>query len=87
LNPPILEFEACRAYGEFFCYFKYELENVIVQSVEMQSEPGGGIFETVSFSYESISWTYVVTERNGTAGETVGPRKWSMNYGHTVGDP
>lgn len=75
-----LVFEACRVYGEIFWFSRYELENVIVQSVSMTNkfENVEGVVETVTFSYDTISWAYTPALSNGSAGERVGPKKWNL---------
>ena len=73
-----LELEVCQETGEKVCYLKYELENVMVQSVSVS---GGGSMrpqETVAFVYDKISWTYTAIKNDGSAGDKVGPKIWNL---------
>ncbi len=72
-----VELEVCQESGERVCYFKYELENAMIQSVSV----GGGSdrpHETVAFIYDKISWTYTLVSNDGKAGTAVGPKKWNL---------
>lgn len=72
-----LELEVCQETGDKVCYLKYELENVMVQSVSIS---GGGSLrpaETVSFVYDKIAWTYTAIENDGSAGTEVS-KNWNL---------
>jgi type VI secretion system secreted protein Hcp len=73
-----LVLEVCQETGEKVCYLKYELENVMVQSVSIS---GGGSMrpsESVAFVYDKISWTYTAINNDGTSGSKTGPKKWNL---------
>ncbi len=73
-----LELEVCQETGSKECYLKYELENVMVQSVNVG---GGGSMrpqENVAFVYDKISWCYTAINNDGSAGTKVGPKKWNL---------
>ncbi|WP_428353123.1 Hcp family type VI secretion system effector [Methyloprofundus sp.] len=74
----ILELEVCQETGEKVCYLKYELENVMIQSVSLS---GGGSMrpsESVAFVYDKISWTYTAVNNDGSTGSVAGPKKWNL---------
>ncbi len=73
-----LVLEVCQETGEKVCYLKYELENVMVQSVSIS---GGGSMrpsESVVFVYDKIAWTYTPVKNDGSADTAVGPKKWNL---------
>ncbi len=73
-----LEFEACQETGEKVCYLKYELENAMVQSVQVNGGGSQRASEAVAFSYDKIAWTYTAVKDDGSAGDKVGPKKWNL---------
>lgn len=73
-----VELEVCQESGEKLCYLKYELENVMISSINIS---GGGSMrpsEHVSFVYDKIAWTYTPANNDGSAGTAVGPKKWNL---------
>ena len=73
-----VELEICHESGERICYLKYELENVIIQSVSVNGDDSDRPTETVAFVYDKISWTYIPVNNDGKAGNVVGPKKWNL---------
>ncbi|MCB1986059.1 MAG: type VI secretion system tube protein Hcp [Burkholderiales bacterium] len=73
-----LVLEVCQETGEKLCYLKYELENVMIQSVSISGGGSDRPHETVSFVYDKIAWEYTPANDDGSAGTTVGPKKWNL---------
>lgn len=73
-----VELEVCQETDEKVCYLKYELENAMIQSVSINGGGSDRPTETVSFVYDKISWSYTPVNNDGTAGTTVGPKKWNL---------
>lgn len=72
-----LVLEVCREAGEKICYLKYEMENVMVSSVHINGGESDRATESVTFVYDTVSWTYITTNNDGTT-ETIGPKKWNL---------
>ncbi|MCB9746791.1 MAG: type VI secretion system tube protein Hcp [Candidatus Omnitrophica bacterium] len=80
-----VEIEVCKILkSENICYLKYELDNVMIQSVSIEvvdSDSDSDIdllIETVEFVYSAISWAYTPVEKEGELGATIGPKKWNL---------
>ncbi|SJM93121.1 Hcp family type VI secretion system effector [Crenothrix polyspora] len=73
-----LELEVCQETGSKVCYWKYELEDVMVQAVNVSGGGSGRPMESVVFVFDVISWTYVPVDNKGTAGTAIGPKKFSL---------
>ncbi len=73
-----VELEVCQESGERVCYLKYELENVMIQSISVDGGGSDRPYETVTFVYDKISWTYTPVSNDGKAGTAVGPKKWNL---------
>ncbi len=73
-----LELEVCQETGSKECYLKYELENVMVQSVNISGGGSERPQESIAFVYDIISWEYLPINNDGTAGSKVGPKKWNL---------
>lgn len=72
-----LVLEVCQETGSKVCYYKCELENVMVASVSIDSS-GEKPQETVTFAFDIISWTYTAVKNDGSAGDKAGPKKWNL---------
>ncbi|WP_333874591.1 Hcp family type VI secretion system effector [Methylobacter sp.] len=72
-----LVLEVCQETGSKVCYYKCELENVMISSISIG---GGGDKpqETVTFAFDIISWTYTAVKNDGSAGDKSGPKKWNI---------
>lgn len=70
--------EVCQETDEKVCYLKYELENAMIQSVSIGGGGSDRPHETVTFVYDKIAWTYTPVNNDGSAGTTVGPKKWNL---------
>jgi len=75
---PKLELEICQETGTKVCYKKYEFENVMVQSVNHKGGGSDKPTEVVSFIFDKIAYSYTPVKNDGTAGTTVGPKKWNL---------
>lgn len=73
-----LVLDVCQETGEKVCYWKYELENVMVSSVQVSGGGSDRATESVSFVYDIISWTYTAVKNDGSAGDKAGPKKWNL---------
>jgi type VI secretion system secreted protein Hcp len=73
-----LELEICQETGSKVCYKKFEFENVMVQSVSVSGGGSDRPSETVSFVFDKIAYSYTPINNDGTAGTTVGPKKWNL---------
>ena len=73
-----LELEVCQETGEKVNYLKYELENVMVQSVSISGGGSERPFENVAFVYDKISWTYTAVKNDGSEGSKSGPKVWNL---------
>ena len=73
-----LELEVCLETGEKVCYLKYELENVMIHSVQVNGGGSQRATESVAFSYDKIAWTYTAVKDDGSAGDKIGPKKWNL---------
>ena len=73
-----VELEVCQETGEKVCYLKYELENAMIQSVTISGGGSDRPQENVVFVYDKIAWSYTPVNNDGTAGTTVGPKKWNL---------
>jgi type VI secretion system secreted protein Hcp len=79
---PKAVFEFMRADGEGapICYYKVEIENVIISNVHPTSGNGGTITEQVHLAYARIKWTYIKQDiRGGASGSTAGGWDASAN--------
>lgn len=70
--------EICQETDEQICYLKYELENVMIQSVLIDGASSERPHETVAFVYAKISWTYTMVNTDGSVGSIIGPKKWNL---------
>lgn len=70
--------EVCQETDAKVCYLKYELENAMIQSVSIGGGGSDRPHETVTFVYDKIAWTYTPVNNDGSAGTTVGPKKWNL---------
>jgi len=75
---PKVILEICQETGQNICYLRYELENVMIQSVSTSGDSSGRPHETIAFVYDKISWAYTLINNDGSAGTTVGPKKWNI---------
>lgn len=73
-----VELEICQETGEKVCYLKYEMEDVIVSSVQISGGGSSRATESVSFTFGKIAWTYTAVKQDGSAGTKVGPKKWDL---------
>ena len=73
-----VELEVCQITGEKTCYLKYELENVMIQSLSIDGSGSERPHETVLFVYDKIAWIYTPINNDGSAGVVVGPKKWNI---------
>lgn len=73
-----LVLEACEDTGEKVCYWKYELEDVMVAGVSLGGGGGGRPTESVGFVYRTIKWTYTPVKGDGSADTAVGPKGWDL---------
>lgn len=72
---PKVTFEFMRADGDGapICYFRMELQNVLIGGVDPGSEPGSLLGEHVSLKYSKITWKYTQQQiGGGSGGSTVG---------------
>jgi type VI secretion system secreted protein Hcp len=72
---PRAKFEFMRADGNGnpICYYKIELENIMISGMSSDSGEGGIIGETVHLAYSRIKWTYTKQGiKGGTEGTTSG---------------
>lgn len=73
-----LVLDACEDTGDKVCYWKYELEDVMVSSVSLSGGTGGRPSESVTFVYRSIKWTYTPVKADGSADSAIGPKGWDL---------
>ncbi len=73
-----LELEVCQETGEKVNYWKFEFENVMVQSVSVSGGGSARANENVSFVYDKVSFTYTAVNNDGSAGEKAGPKLWNL---------
>ena len=73
-----LELEICQESGEKICYWRYEMENVMVQSVVINGSGSEKPTETVCFVYDKVTFEYVPVKNDGTADTKVGPKFWNL---------
>jgi type VI secretion system secreted protein Hcp len=73
-----LVLEVCQESGSKVCVWKYEMENVMVSSVQVSGGGSDRPTESVSFVYDIISWTYNAVKNDGSAGDKAGPKKWNL---------
>jgi type VI secretion system secreted protein Hcp len=78
-----LVLEVCQETGEKVTYLKYELENVMVQSVSISGGGSERPSESVAFVYDKISWTYTAVNNDGSAGSETGPKIWNLQENKT----
>jgi type VI secretion system secreted protein Hcp len=72
---PNAKFEFMRAdgNGKPICYYRIELENLMISAVTSDSGDGGTLMEIVHIAYARIKWTYTKQSISGGAqGTTVG---------------
>ena len=63
-----LELEVCQETGSKVCYWKYTLEDVMVQSVSIGGGGSGRPMESVSFVFDKIKWEYTAVKNDGSKG-------------------
>lgn len=69
----VFEFMRADGNGTPICYFKMELQNVLIGGVEPAIEPGSLLGEHVSLKYSKILWKYTQQMvAGGAGGSTVG---------------
>lgn len=69
----IFEFMRADGDGKPICYFRMELQNVLIGGVEPGIEPGNLLGEHVSLKYAKIVWKYTQQHvSGGTGGSTLG---------------
>lgn len=68
LPKAVFEFYRADGEGKPICYYKLELENVIVSNVHQNSGNGGTLAETVHLAYSRIKATYTQQKISGGAG-------------------
>ncbi|MBL1265355.1 Hcp family type VI secretion system effector [Methylomicrobium sp. RS1] len=74
-----LVLEICEDTGEKICILKYELEDVMVSSVQLSGSTGAGRpAESVSFVYKKISWTYTPVKADGSGDTAIGPKYFDL---------
>jgi type VI secretion system secreted protein Hcp len=79
----VFEFYRADGDGKPICYFKLELENVMVSNVHPNSGDGGTLTETVHLAYAKIKATYTQQKISGGAGgSTVGGWDAAANKVH-----
>jgi type VI secretion system secreted protein Hcp len=79
----VLEFYRADGEGKPICYFKLELENVMVSNFHPNSGNGGTLAETVHLAYAKIKATYTQQKISGGAGgSTVGGWDAAANKVH-----
>lgn len=77
---PIVELEFCQTSNEVLvCFWKYELGNAFIQSVTIGGSNSDRPYETVTFAYKTIKWTYKPLKDGGET--TVGPKGWDLGNG------
>ena len=64
----VFEFYRADGDGKPICYFKLQLENVMISNVHPNSGDGGILTETVHFAYAKIKSTYTQQKIGGGAG-------------------
>lgn len=79
-----LVLEQTQETGEKVCYLKYELENVMVQSISLSGGGSSRPYETVSFVYDKIKWTYTPIKNDGSADTAVGPKGWDLETNKAI---
>lgn len=68
-----LEFMRADGDGKPICYYKIELENLMISGITSDSGSGGIMTEMVHIAYAKIKWTYVKQDiRGGVGGSTAG---------------
>lgn len=66
-------------------YFKIELEDIIITSVQVSGSGGGDdLFENVSLNFGQYTVTYVPQDNDGSALPEVGPVGWNMQKNEAV---
>lgn len=73
-----LVLEVCEDTGEKVCIWKYEMEDVMVSSVQLSGGGGGRPTESASFVYRTIKYTYTPVKPDGSADTAVGPKGWDL---------
>jgi type VI secretion system secreted protein Hcp len=73
-----LVLDICEDTGEKVNYWKYELEDVMVSSIQLGGGTGGRPTESVSFAYRTIKYTYTPVKGDGSADTAVGPKGWDL---------
>jgi type VI secretion system secreted protein Hcp len=73
-----LVLDACEDTGKKVCYWKYELEDVMISSVSLGGGGGGRPTESVSFVYRSIKFTYTPVKPDGSGDSPIGPKGWDL---------
>ncbi len=73
-----LVLDVCEDSGDKVCFWKYEMEDVMVSSVSNSGGMGGRPMESVSMVYARISLTYTPVKSDGTADSAIGPKKWDL---------
>jgi type VI secretion system secreted protein Hcp len=69
----VFEFMRADGDGKPICYYKMELENVMLSNVHPNSGEGGTITEQVHLAYSRIKWTYTKQDvKGGAGGSTAG---------------
>jgi type VI secretion system secreted protein Hcp len=69
----VFEFMRADGDGKPICYFKIELENVMISNVNPNSGNGGTITEQVHFAYSKIKCSYTQQKiAGGAGGSTMG---------------
>ena len=76
-----MKIELCLASGDKHPYMTYFLTNAMVSSVHPSGSAGAADrpTETVSFSFDSIEWTYTPMGTDGKAGSKIGPMGWTLD--------
>ena len=69
--------EICQETGDAVVYWKYEFENLMVESVSVSGGGSERPMENVSFVYDQVKWTYNPVDDKGKAGTAV-DRTWSL---------
>lgn len=75
-----VKIELCLASGDKHPYMTYFLTNAMVSSVNPSGTASAADrpTETVSFSFDSIEWTYTPMGTDGKAGSKIGPMGWLL---------